>query len=408
MIKINISGIEGFTKLQPLTDAKNAEERAAQLPMHGWRNLPSDITQQEIDAITEAGRKIADTSEALVVLGAGGSSLGARALTDALTRKNGVPEIYFAGDNLSGEYMSRLLESLKSKDFSVVITSKSGTTTEPAAALRIFLKLLRERYGDKALYSLYVVAGVGTSKLRSFAEENDCTLFEIPEDVGGRYSALTASGLLPAAARGLDVAEIIDGAKKEMQYGAETAWNYAVARQSLYVNGYHTEIFATFEPALKSFGDWWRQLYGESEGKLGRGIFPSTVLYSGDLHSMGQYIQEGPRTLFETILTFGEADSDVTVPDNNEFDDGFSFLKGRSFGEINEIAGVAVKSAHISGGVPVISLNAPALDEAALGALIYFFERACASSAIISGVTPFEQPGVEAYKKRMLQTLKGY
>ena len=414
MIKTDLTGTAGFTKIPPLSDARAAEQRAAQLPMSGWMELPNAVTPQEIDAITSAGRKIADSSDVLVVLGAGGSSLGARTLTDALTRNNGVPEILFAGDNLSGDYMAKLLKRLENKDFSVIVTSKSGTTTEPAAALRIFLKLLHERYDsrnsdsscDKALSRLYVIAGTGPSKLRSFAKERGCALFEIPEEVGGRYSVLTASGLLPAAARGLDVAAILDGAKRELETGAEAAWSYAAARQSLYVNGYHTEIFALFEPAAKSLGDWWRQLFGESEGKLGRGIFPSTVLYSGDLHSMGQYVQEGPRDIFETIVSFDKTDGDVIIPDNGDFDDGFEFLTGRSLGSANDIARDAVKKAHVSGGVPVIELSAPALDELSLGALMFFFERACAVSAMLSGVTPFEQPGVEAYKKLMLQELQ--
>ena len=410
MIKIDLSGTSGFADIMPLADVATAEETAAQLPMRGWMSLPADITRRELSAITSAGQRIASASDALVVLGAGGSSLGARALTDACKRhaifNRGIPEIYFAGDNLSGEHMAQLLKTLEPKDFSVVVVSKSGTTTEPAAALRVFLKLLRERYGDKALTRLYVVAGAGQSKLRGFAEDCGCALFEIPEGVGGRFSALTASGLLPAAARGLDIAAVVEGAKDEMESGAETALSYAAARQSLYRSGYRTELFASFEPATKSLGDWWRQLYGESEGKLGRGIFPSTVLYSGDLHSMGQYVQEGPRDLFETIVSFDKTDGDVLIPDNSEFDDGFDFLTGRSLGSVNNIAREAVKTAHISGGVPVISLSAPAPDEASLGALMYFFERACAASAILSGVTPFEQPGVEAYKKLMLQALQ--
>ena len=405
MIKTDLSGIKIFAEPLPRSAAQDAEEAAKKLPMSGFYTLPETVTKQGLEAIAAAGRKITDTSETLVVLGAGGSSLGARALTDALKRGNGVPEICFTGDNLSGEYMARLLKALENKDFSVVVTSKSGTTTEPAAALRIFLKLLRGRYGEKALSRLYVVAGVGKSKLRSFAEENACAVFGIPESIGGRYSVLTASGLLPAAARGLDITAIIDGARAEMESGAEAAFGYAAARQALYAGGYRTEVFAIFEPAVKSVGDWWRQLYGESEGKIGRGIFPSTVLYSGDLHSMGQYVQEGPRDLFETIVSFEQVNGDVIIPANNDFDDGFDFLTGKSLGGANDIARNAVINAHITGGVPVISVAAPSLGEASLGALMYFFERACAASAILSGVTPFEQPGVEAYKKRMLQKL---
>ncbi|NLB29716.1 MAG: glucose-6-phosphate isomerase [Clostridiales bacterium] len=406
MIKIDLSGVLKFTGILPRSDAKAADERSAQLPMSGWMSWPREITRREIDAITEAGRTIARSSQALVVLGAGGSSLGARALTDALFRDGGVPDILFGGDNLSGEYMSRLLKKLESKDFSVVVTSKTGSTTETLATLRIFLKLLRERYGAEALSRLYVTTGAGPSALRRFAEEKGCALFDIPREIGGRYSVLTASGLLTAAAGGLDITALIDGAVREMESNAEAAWDYAAARQSLYRGGFKTELFASFEPALGSFGDWWRQLYGESEGKEGRGIFPAPLHYTGDLHSMGQYVQEGPRDLFETIVSLGEAGGDVAIPGNGEFDDGFDFLTGRSLNSVNEIALGAVKNTHISGGVPVIEIRAPKLDESSLGALMYFFERACASSAILSGVTPFEQPGVEAYKKQMFQMLK--
>ena len=405
MIKINLSGVAAFAETINISAAQTAEATAAQLPMCGWKEYPTEVTTHALEKIKTAGQRIADTSDALVVLGAGGSSLGARTLTDALPRKKGVAEIFFAGDNLSGEYMARLIRNLENKEISVIVTSKSGTTTETAAALRIFLPILRERYGDAALSRLYVVAGEGKSKLRDFAEGCGCEIFGIPENIGGRYSVLTAAGLLPAAAYGLDISEIIGGAVEEKQNGAETAWSYAATRQALYKNGCRTELFAAFEPAAKSLGDWWRQLFGESEGKLGRGIFPSTVSYSGDLHSMGQYVQEGPRDLFETIVSFEKTNGGAVIPPNREFDDGFDFLTNRKLDAANNIARDAVKTAHIAGGVPVISLEAPALDEASLGALMYFFMRACAASAILSGVTPFEQPGVEAYKKLMLFNL---
>ncbi|MDR0838744.1 MAG: glucose-6-phosphate isomerase [Oscillospiraceae bacterium] len=406
MIRLDLSGISGFLEKLDLGAAEDAARRIPAHEMSGWAVLPAAYSVATGAKLRGAGSKIAESSDALVVLGAGGSSLGARALIEAIPGRGGVREVYFAGDNLSGVHMARLTETLRDRDFSVIAASKSGTTTEPAVALRVFLKLLRERYGDLR-DRLYIVAGEHESPMRSFAETCGCALFGIPESVGGRYSVLTAAGLLTAAARGIDIDEIVAGARSEAESGAGEAIRYAAARQGLYAAGYRTEIFASFEPDAKALGEWWRQLFGESEGKGGGGIFPATVGFTGDLHSMGQYIQEGRRDIFETILEFGARGGDAVIPANAEFDDGFAFLDGRGFNDVNDVAARAVRAAHIDGGVPVLGLEAGSFDERGLGALMYFFETACAVSAFLAGVDPFDQPGVEKYKGIMRGELRG-
>ncbi|MDR0906368.1 MAG: glucose-6-phosphate isomerase [Oscillospiraceae bacterium] len=410
MIKLDLTGLNNFVAESEIeaaiAAAQSARARVLELPMHGWVSLPSDITAADIAKLNAAGARIAEQSDALVVLGAGGSSLGARALLDALPGRGDVKEVFYAGDNLSGVHMARLSNALQSREFSVVVTSKSGTTTEPAAALRVMLKLLRARYGEALKEHLFVVAGEHKSALRDYAENLGCELFGIPEEVGGRYSVFTASGLLPAAARGLDIAALLRGASAEAGDGLEAAVAYAAARQKLNAGGFTTEILASFEPDARNLGEWWKQLFGESEGKQQRGIFPATVSFSGDLHSMGQYIQDGRRNLFETIVSFTGLPTDVEIPPNREFDDGFAFLGGWWLNDVNDVARQSVRAAHIDGGVPVAEIIAPGLNEASLGALLYFFEYACAVSACIDGVNPFDQPGVEAYKTIMRAKLK--
>jgi glucose-6-phosphate isomerase len=405
MIELELDGADGLADDIRVEAAREAWKKATALPMSGWTKLPVE-TMRELPRLTDSGKRIAGNSDALVVIGAGGSSLGARALTEAIPRCGGVREVYFAGDNLSGAYMSRLLGTLEGREISVVATSKSGTTAEPAAALRVFVKLLRDRYGENFGGRLHIVAGEKASALREFAVMHGCGLYDIPEDTGGRYSALTAAGLLPAAARGIDIGEVLRGARDQAGSGLEAALRYATARQSLYSKGCRTEIFATFEPSARALGEWWKQLFGESEGKGGGGIFPATAGFTGDLHSMGQYIQEGRRDIFETIVYFRENPGGAEIPDIPELGDGLGFLGGTRPDEANAIAREAVKAAHVAGGVPVVGISAPRQDEASLGALIYFFECACAVSACIAGVNPFDQPGVEAYKRIMLEKLR--
>jgi len=409
MIKIDLTGLEGFVSAAEIAQAiESARSAAASLPkmkMSGWLALPADILA-ELPRIAATGARIAEQSDALVIIGAGGSSLGARTLVDALPTRSGVRDVFYAGDNLAGGAMARLLGALQTRDFSVVVTSKSGTTTEPAAALRFMLKLLRERYGDAMRERLYVVAGEQKSALRDYAETLGCELFGIPEPVGGRYSVLTAGGLLPAAARGLNIMALVRGASAQMADGLDEALAYAATRRLLHDRGFTTELLASFEPELRSLGEWWKQLFGESEGKQQRGIFPATVCYSGDLHSMGQYVQEGRRDLFETMLSFERLPADAEIPPNTEFDDGFAFLDDVPLNIVNTIARQSVHAAHVAGGVPVVELIAAGLNEVSLGALFYFFELSCAVSAVMDGVNPFDQPGVEAYKTIMRTKLQ--
>jgi glucose-6-phosphate isomerase len=339
------------------------------------------------------------------VVGIGGSYLGARAVTDALGGDGDFPEIVYAGNGLSGLELERVLARLDGRDFSVSVVSKSGTTVETAAAFRVFAELLVKRYGEAAAERIYVTAGTEDSPLRRFALSRSCTLFDIPDDVGGRYSALTPVGLLPAAVAGVDIDALMRGALSECETGLDAAYAYAGARQALYKSGKRTETLAVFEPSLRYVSEWWRQLFGESEGKDKQGIFPSTLLYSTDLHSMGQYMQDGARDVFETLLWVKKPLSDITIPENAMYDDGLRDITGRRLSDINEMVKDAVSLSHGDGGVPVIEITVPELSAEALGALIYFFETSCALSAIISGVNPFDQPGVEGYKKHLRDML---
>ena len=410
MIKVKISGLENFiTEAELRTTRARAEQlrdAVAALPMSGWIDLPQSISPEALTRLHTAAEQICAQSQALVLVGVGGSSLGARALIDAFPSRAGISEVFYAGDNLSGMYMSRLIETLKTRDFSVIAVSKSGETTEPAAALRILLPLMRERYGESFRERLYIVAGDRKSPLRDCAELVGCELFTIPENIGGRYSVLTAAGLLPAAACGVDIAEIVRGAAEIAKGNLDASLSYAAARQVLSAKGFKVELFASFEPDFASLGEWWKQLFSESEGKLGRGILPAALSFSADLHSMGQYIQDGRRELFETIVSVENLPADVIIPENTVFNDGFAFLGNMPLNTANTVARQSVCEAHIAGGVPVMELIADSLDERSLGGLLYFFEYACAISALLDGVDPFDQPGVEAYKSIMRTKLK--
>ncbi|MDR0861922.1 MAG: glucose-6-phosphate isomerase [Oscillospiraceae bacterium] len=401
---------------------------------HGWLRLPAEA-HAFLPRITETAMRISAQSEVHIVLGIGGSYLGARAVIDAVHPRIGT-QVVFAGNSLSGQYLERVVRSLEGRDFSVSVISKSGTTLETAAALRVFADLLKLRYGADWRGHLYIIAGAQKNALRTYAESNGVTLFDIPEDVGGRYSVLTAVGLLPCAVAGVDVDALMAGALEEAEHGTD-AIAYAAARQALYAAGYRTEVLATFEPDARYLGEWWKQLYGESEGKAHGGIFPATADYTADLHSLGQYMQEGARDLMETFVTFGSR-SRINIPASGLFSDGLASAAGRRFDELNALATQAVKTAHLAGGVPVMTLDAPwsepqtktsgepkphkSRDEReaefmanpptniaphTVGALLYFFEYACAVSAGILGVNPFDQPGVEAYKSELKALIRG-
>ena len=327
-----------------------------------------------------------------------------------LTRKD-TPAIYFAGNGLSADAMGEVIELVKDVDFSVNVISKSGTTTEPAVAFRIFKALLEERYGKEgARGRIYATTDARRGALKGLADKEGYEQFVVPDNVGGRYSVLTAVGLLPIAVAGIDIQSLMDGAREEMERLARPgmdnpAWQYAAARHALYKAGKKVEILAGYEPSFRFFGEWWKQLFGESEGKEGKGLLPASVEFTADLHSMGQYIQQGERVMLETVVRFDKGRGSITIPDDPENVDGLNFLSGKTLDFVAEQAMRGTILAHVDGGVPNILLTVPGRDERSLGALIYFFEFACGISGYLLGVNPFDQPGVEAYKNNMYALL---
>ena len=413
MIKVNIEGALGFLEENELRgiDTQKPLKALETLYENGWVKLPAVYDNKLSNEINEAAEKIGKESQALVVLGIGGSYLGARAAIEYVKSPNynalpkQTPDIYFAGNNASGEYLQQIIQLIGDRDYSVNVVSKSGSTIETAIALRFFKTQLESKYGAEGLKErLYVTTDKG-SPLSGMADREGCKRFEMPPEVGGRYSVLTVVGLLPCAAAGIDVDEMMSGAREEMETGVDEACLYASARQVLYRKGKKIEMLACFEPAFRSTGEWWKQLFGESEGKEGIGIFPAFAEYTADLHSLGQYIQEGERTIMETFVSFSEPRVNPVIPGGPLHVDKIAAIAGLDMHKINQSASEAVKKAHIDGGVPVLELCAPSLSAASFGALAYFFERSCAVSALISGVNPFGQPGVEAYKKNLFAIL---
>ena len=416
MVKVDLSGALPFMgELGPDYGAAAVAHRTlmegtgAGAEFTGWQKLPRRVQGEELRQILAAAERIRDTSEVLVVVGIGGSYLGARAGIELIRPKNG-PEIIFAGNALSADDLNDKLDLLGDREFSVNVVSKSGTTLEPAAAFRIFRGLLEKKYGAAAKKRIYATTDASRGVLKSIADAEGYETFVVPDDVGGRFSVLSAVGLLPLAAAGCDVRTIVGAAAESMyaleQRGPENpAWQYAAARNALYARGKTIEILASYEPSFRFMAEWWKQLYGESEGKNGVGIYPASVEYNADLHSMGQYIQEGPRTLMETVVSFERARRDYEMPFSIGDADGLNYLAGRSLSEISAIAMEAVKSAHIAGGVPNIGVSVPLRDEEGFADLVCFFETACAISGYMLQVNPFNQPGVEAYKKNMFRML---
>ena len=387
----------------------------------GWTNLPTSISETELaDYEATAAKLVSKDIDIFVVIGIGGSYLGSKAVVDALsdsfahlkTRKN--PFILFAGQNISEDYLFELRELLKAKEYAMAVISKSGTTTEPALAFRLLKQDIEDKYG-KAEANERIVAITDSSKgaLRSLATIEGYKTFVIPDDVGGRYSVLTPVGLLAIAVAGFDIRALVQGAV-DMQYATgvdvpfeeNLAAQYAAVRNELYENGKKVEILVNYNPKLHFFAEWWKQLYGESEGKEGKGIFPAAVNFSSDLHSMGQYIQEGERVLFETVLSVASPDREVRIPKDTADLDGLNFLAGKRVDEVNKMAELGTMLAHVDGGVPNIQIVLPKLNEYYLGQLIQFFEVACGLSGYTLGVNPFDQPGVEAYKKNMFALLE--
>ena len=424
MVRMDMTGTERF--VQPHTLDRAACRLAIDTLVNGtgagsdftgWVNLPVNYDRDEFARIRKAAARIQRDSKALVVIGIGGSYLGARAVVELLKSPNynaltkDTPDIYFAGNGISADALAETIAMIGDRDFSVNVISKSGTTTEPAIAFRIFKELLEKKYGrEGARARIYATTDKARGALKTLADKESYESFVVPDDVGGRYSVLTAVGLLPIACCGIDIEKLMQGAAEEretiLKEGVESAAaQYAMQRQYLYKTGRHVEILAAYEPAFRFMAEWWKQLYGESEGKDKLGIFPASVDLTPDLHSMGQYMQDGLRNLQETVVFFDEARTSVKVPEDADNLDGLNYLAGREMSYINEKAMEATRAAHVEGGVPVTILRLPKITEEAAGALIYFFEFACGVSGYMSGVNPFNQPGVEAYKKNMFHLL---
>jgi len=429
-IKFDYSKAKSFFQEHELTYLRDAvklfhhtihEKTGAGNDYLGWVDLPNEYDQDEFSRIQKAANKIKSDSDILLVIGIGGSYLGARAAIEMLQNsffnitskeERKAPQVFFVGNNISSTYMHDLIELLKDKDFSINVISKSGTTTEPAIAFRIFRKLLEEKYGaEEAKTRIYATTDKARGALKTVADEKGYETFVIPDDVGGRYSVLTAVGLLPIAAAGLDIEQMMKGAQSALnEYNSSElednqAYQYAVVRNVLYSKGKTIEMLVNYEPSLQYFGEWWKQLFGESEGKDQKGIFPSSANFSTDLHSLGQYIQEGRRDLFETVINVESARHELTIELEDNDSDGLNYLAGKSVDFVNKKAFEGTILAHADGGVPSLVVNLPKLDEYTFGYTVYFFELACAMSGYLLGVNPFDQPGVEAYKKNMFALL---
>ena len=418
-----ISG-EEIKALAPYIEAAHNtlhQKNGAGSDFTGWVNLPADYDKEEYARIKKAAEKIKSNSKALIVIGIGGSYLGARMAIEMLNHnfynvnekaRAGAPQIFFAGNNISATYLTDLIETVKDIDFSVNIISKSGTTTEPAIAFRIFREMLIEKYGKEgARERIFATTDKARGALKNLADEEGYETFVVPDEVGGRYSVLTAVGLLPIAAAGIDTDALMAGARDAMEeyknpdVMQNDCYKYVAARNALYRKGRNVEMMVNYEPQVHYFAEWWKQLFGESEGKENKGIFPAAADFSSDLHSMGQYIQQGLRIMFETVLFFDNSRKDITVKEDKDNVDGLNFLAGKTVSYVNEQAFCGTLLAHTDGDVPNLVLRVEKMDAYCLGNLIYFFEKACGVSGYLLGVNPFDQPGVEAYKKNMFALL---
>jgi glucose-6-phosphate isomerase len=387
----------------------------------GWLGYPMHYDKNELDSIKAVADQIKRDSQVFLVIGIGGSYLGARAAIDMLGHsfynllppsKRKTPEIYFIGNNLSSTYYKHLMDVIEGKDLSICVISKSGTTTEPAIAFRLIRAYMEKRYGEKeANQRIYIITDAQKGALRQLANEKKHQTFAIPEDIGGRYSVLTPVGLLPMAVSGIDISQIMMGAEDgHKEYGIQElsqnpCYQYAVLRNLLYRKGKAIEVLVSYEPFMDTFTEWWKQLFGESEGKDQKGIFPSSVAFTTDLHSMGQFLQDGTKNLFETVLQIQKSKEKVTIQEDKDNIDALNFVAGKTMEEINQRAFQGTLLAHADGKVPNLILTIPEITPYYFGKLVYFFEKACAVSGIILGVNPFDQPGVERYKKNMYALL---
>ena len=426
-ISINLRNVESFVSYEEIIALAQQSVRHLESlnkgtgpgsDFLGWMTLPDDILPQ-LDRIEETARRLRSISDLTVIVGIGGSYLGSKAVLEALThsfcslRNEKHHEILFAGQNISEDYLSEMLEILDARNYSVVVISKSGVTTEPAIAFRIVRNHLEKKLGREAA-SERIVAITDSRKgaLRPLADANGYETFVIPDNIGGRYSVLTPAGLLPIALSGLDIRQLVEGAKSmelltrnNRDASSNISLIYAAARNLILQSGRTTEIMVSFTPKLHYFAEWWKQLYGESEGKDNKGIFPAAVDLTTDLHSMGQWIQEGERTIFETVISIESPDHRVEIPADDADLDGLNFLAGKRVDEVNKMAELGTQLAHVDGGVPNIKITLPAVNAYYIGQLFYFFEKACGISGNMLGVNPFDQPGVEAYKKNMFALL---
>ena len=427
-MKIKMTGVAGFVEQReldsmiPLMDTVNKtllEKSGAGNDFLGWLDLPVDYDKEEFARIQAAAKKIQSDSEVLVVIGIGGSYLGARAAIEFVkgqmyngVREEGIPEVYFVGNNISSSYINDVVKIIGNRDFSVNIISKSGTTTEPAIAFRVFKKMLEEKYGKEgAKGRIYATTDKARGALKALSDAEGYETFVVPDDVGGRFSVLTAVGLLPIAAAGVDIAAMMKGSQdaREVCVAGDMTTNpsylYAALRNILYRKGKTTEILVNYEPALLMMGEWFKQLFAESEGKDQKGIFPTAANFSTDLHSIGQFIQDGSRNLFETVIWVNQPRSEVVIEEAAEDIDGLNYLAGQSVQFVNSKAYQGTLMAHMDGGTPNIIVEIDEADAWHFGYLVYFFEKACGLSGYLLGVNPFDQPGVEAYKKNMFALL---
>lgn len=427
-IKLKLSGIENFVRNEEYAKIQPAVKMASDLLYSGkgagndyigWVDLPNNYDKDEFERIKKAAKKIQPNSEVLIVIGIGGSYLGGRAALEFVNGVNfnkkvhkGIPEVYFVGNSISSDYLSDIIEILGDRDFSINVISKSGTTTEPAIAFRIFKKIIEDKYGKEgAKERIFATTDKARGALKSMCNTEGYETFVIPDDVGGRFSVLTPVGLLPMAAAGIDIDAVMQGASdavatyKNDDLENNDCLKYAATRQILGRKGKAIEILANYEPSLTMFGEWYKQLYAESEGKDGKGIFPVSANFSTDLHSIGQFIQDGSRNLFETVLWVENAKKNITIETDAENLDGLNFVADKTIQYVNSKAYAGTFLAHVDGGVPTMVLEVEKTDAYNFGQLVYFFEKALAISGYMLGVNPFDQPGVEAYKKNMFALL---
>ena len=419
---IYFAGVEKYSSLRPEAEeaiTKINHGTGAGSDFLGWVKLPSSISAQELADIKSAAADLRADNDYVISIGIGGSYLGAKAVIEALSnafapympQQANQPRVLFAGQNIGQDYLAELLKLLQGKKFGIIVISKSGTTTEPAIAFRLLRELLEKQEGKEAAdKKIVAITDARKGALRTMADKEGWRTFVIPDNVGGRFSVLTPVGLLPIAVAGFDIDKLVAGAAEMEQTTEHPGPNniseeYAMMRNALYRSGRKIEILANYNPKLHYFGEWWKQLFGESEGKEGKGIYPASVDLTTDLHSMGQWMQDGERTIFETVVMVDEPNETCNVPYDNENLDGLNYLAGKSVDEVNQKAALGTAMAHKDGGVPVMTLRVNKLSEHSLGQLIYFFEKACGISAYLLGVNPFNQPGVEAYKSNMFKLL---